>query len=80
MVAGVLLLAVTVEAAALGLTMVAICTHYPTDTVAGFCTAVAVTLGMGTAAERARQRARHPTRRPAGGSAHSRASAAHEPR
>lgn len=59
---GALLLAgVALGAAAVGLTMVSIGAHYSTDTVAGFGTALAVTLGVGFAldagsARRARTR------------------------
>jgi undecaprenyl-diphosphatase len=58
---GLLLAGVAVGAAAVGLTMVSIDAHYSTDTVAGFGTALAVTLGVAFAldagsARRARTR------------------------
>jgi undecaprenyl-diphosphatase len=53
-----LLIAVTVGAAAVGVTMVSIHAHYPTDTVAGYCTATAVTLGLAFALDGLGARAR----------------------
>jgi undecaprenyl-diphosphatase len=65
--AALLLAGVAVGAAAVGLAMVSINAHYPTDTVAGFCTALAVTLGVGLGLDAGAAR-RAPTR-PAGGPA-----------
>lgn len=48
------LVAVTAGAAAVGLMMVTLHAHYPTDIVGGYCTAVAVTLGTAAAIDRLR--------------------------
>jgi membrane-associated phospholipid phosphatase len=66
--AALLLAGVAVGATAVGLTMVSIDAHYPTDTVAGFCTALAVTLGLAFGMDAvAGRRARRPAPGPAAG-------------
>lgn len=64
-IAALLLAGVAVGAAAVGFTMVSIRAHYATDTVAGFCTALAVTLGLALGTDAvAGRRARRPEHAP----------------
>lgn len=61
--AGWLALAVTAGAAAVGMTMVSLHAHYPTDTVAGFGTALALTLGLALGIDAVEERRAGPHRR-----------------
>lgn len=60
--AALVLAAVTAGAALVGLLMVSLHDHYATDTVAGYCIALAVTLTLALALDGPRRRSLEPTR------------------